>query len=409
MGEMFDQMDVKELRIDWILAGCEIHKLREVFSNVFEGEDLTSLTSVLDLMGKFRDKMKSLNTKEEKGRFLLSLIPVSPREIASQISDVLIKGEGVTLTHKSVPEKTEVKTMNVLRKEFRIIGVIGRKREHLSFLSIDSQIREALTQGFTENEIVSAIKRAVGEKEIRSYLESKPELSLVNIIQFLESVLKEKSAAEFFQELSGMTQKQGESADSFAMRAMDIRQKCLIASKRTKSVSFPETLVQSVFLATVRLGIIDDNIKLRFENVMRTKTDISDNNLLQELSIITREETERKVKLQNESDSITVKSAKVQSKYHGNDSLHPSNSGLRLKDGMQDKEFRQLSEQVTALTTEIERIKDAQKQTQTKNTTNTKKPYILCHNCQSNNSNSCNHCWKCGRSGHISRNCRSSN
>ena len=405
MGEMFDQMDVKELRIDWILAGCEIHKLREVFSNIFDGEDLTSLTSVLDLMGKFRDKMKSLNTKEEKGRFLLSLIPVSPREIASQISDVLIKGEGVTLTHKSVPEQTEVKTMNVLRKEFRIIGVIGRKKEHLSFLSIDSQIREALTQGFTENEIISAIKRAVRTEEIRSYLESKPELSLVNIINFLESVLKEKSAAEFFQELSGMTQKQGESADSFAMRAMDIRQKCLIASKRTKSVSFPETLVQSVFLATVRLGIIDDNIKLRFENVMRTKTDISGNNSLQELSIITREETERKVKLQNESNSITVKSAKI----HGNDSLHPSNSGLRLKDGMQDKEFRQLSEQVTALTTEIERIKGTQKQNQTKSTINAKKPYILCHNCQGNNSTSCNHCWKCGRSGHISRNCRSSN
>lgn len=70
MGEMFEQMDVKELRIDWILAGCEIHKLREVFSNIFDGEDLTSLTSVLDLMRKFRDKMKSLNTKEEKGRFL---------------------------------------------------------------------------------------------------------------------------------------------------------------------------------------------------------------------------------------------------------------------------------------------------------------------------------------------------
>ena len=51
---MFDQMDVKELRIDWILAGCEIHKLSEIFSNVFE-EDLTPLTSVLDLMGKFRD------------------------------------------------------------------------------------------------------------------------------------------------------------------------------------------------------------------------------------------------------------------------------------------------------------------------------------------------------------------
>ena len=142
---------------------------------------------------------------------------------------------------------------------------------------------------------------------------------------------------------------------------------------------------------------------------MRTKTDISDNNLLQELSIITREETERKVKLQNESDSITVKSAKVQSKYHGNDSLHPSNSGLRLKDGMQDKEFRQLSEQVTALTTEIERMKGTQKQNQTKSTINTKKPYILCHNCQGNNSTSCNHCWKCGRSGHISRNCHSSN
>ena len=126
-----------------------------------------------------------------------------------------------------------------------------------------------------ENEIVSAIKRAVGEKEIWSYLESKPELSLVNIIQFLESVLKEKSAAEFFQELSGMTQKQEESADFFAVRAMDIRQKCLIASKRSESVSFPETLVQSVFLTTVRLGILDDNIKLRFENVMRTKTDIN--------------------------------------------------------------------------------------------------------------------------------------
>ena len=95
----------------------------------------------------------------------------------------------VTLTHKGDPEKNEVKTMNILRKEFKIIGIIGRKKEHLSFLSIDSQIREALTQGFTENEIISAIKRAVGAEEIRSYLESKPELSLVEVLKFsLKSV-----------------------------------------------------------------------------------------------------------------------------------------------------------------------------------------------------------------------------
>ena len=106
MGEMYDQIDLKELKIDGILANCEFESLKDLLSKVLVGGDFAEITTSLGLMSKFREKMGSLASKEDKGGFLFSMIPHASKEIATKISDVLIKGECLTEIQET---KDEVK------------------------------------------------------------------------------------------------------------------------------------------------------------------------------------------------------------------------------------------------------------------------------------------------------------
>ena len=121
-------------------------------------------------------------------------------------------------------------------------------------------------------------------------------MTLNQIRDFLKSVCKEKSSSDLFQMLSNLEQSSNEDPQTFLVQAMEIRQKCLLASKKPGQVQYKEEVLRHVFLKTVRLGLTDNFIKARLEAVINQHPEIDDSTLIQELNVISTEENDRKAR-----------------------------------------------------------------------------------------------------------------
>ena len=78
---------------------------------------------------------------------------------------------------------------SLLRKELKIKGQIGEanQRDKLTYVSPMHQIDEAQEAGYEESEIVSSVIRAmIPSLTLRNVLESTPNLSLNQLLQYLE-------------------------------------------------------------------------------------------------------------------------------------------------------------------------------------------------------------------------------
>jgi hypothetical protein len=68
-----------------------------------------------------------------------------------------------------------LKSTIVFRRQFKIVGQIGRpnEKDKLSFTSLTRQIDTGVKQGYTEQEIVDGVIRAInGGMVVRSYVET---------------------------------------------------------------------------------------------------------------------------------------------------------------------------------------------------------------------------------------------
>ena len=86
------------------------------------------------------------------------------------------------------------------RREYKISGTIGSaQKDHLNYISLCGQIAEGKKRGYPDAEIAAAIRKAVQPgSNLRTYLDSKIDLPLDQVISFIRSYLKEKSSTELF-------------------------------------------------------------------------------------------------------------------------------------------------------------------------------------------------------------------
>lgn len=128
--------------------------------------------------------------------------------------------------------------------EFKISGQIGEpgQKDRLNVASLARQIEAGTKQGFTPEEVVVAvIKAAVPGSRLRNYLEGRTHITLPELHRINRANIQEKEATTIFQELSTVFQGPKETAHSFVLRAMDLRQKVLFASQETGAgVVFPQ-------------------------------------------------------------------------------------------------------------------------------------------------------------------------
>ncbi|XP_030590038.1 uncharacterized protein LOC115783375 [Archocentrus centrarchus] len=310
----------------------------------------------------------------------------------------------------------------IYRKDFRIIGQIGDvgQKDKLNFTSLERQIERGQKKGYDEGEIVEAVIQAiVPDVKLKSYLESRSELSLNSLRQVLRTHFIDKDATELYHSLTRAVQESKETPVQFLIRAMDLRQKVLTASDRAKAgLKYNPELVQTQFLQTILTGLQDDAVRVDIKPYLQDTT-VSDEVLLEKMSAAYSVELERRNKLSTRQKNIKVASVQEEEKCRN------ENVGSSKKSKNQTEKPNPIVEKLEAnnkviceaiqnLSTQVSNLTQAKVKTEDKNLKS--KPYYQsatrknprkCRQCeQSNPEGKCTHCFKCGSSEHWAIGCR---
>ena len=297
--------------------------------------------------------------------------------------------------------KSVVDVSKIFRRDFKIKGQIGSPREgnQLSFINLARQIETAVSKGYDESEIVEAVIQAISPgTPLRSYLESTADLKLPRLRQILRSHYREHNATELYQQLASITQSPKEDAQTFLMRALDLRQKIIFASKEEDvSIKYDNKLVQSLFLHSIDMGLLDDGIRARMQPFLKN-VDITDEELIKEINISVSMETERKNKLSN------LKHHPVKATCSQAVST-PAPNTPEVKDKGKVNVIDSLRAEIESLRGSVSALMLQQQAPQEKPRPNQFKVKV-CSSCQTEGNTTCNHCYHCGSTDHFARGCR---
>lgn len=190
---------------------------------------------------------------------------------------------------------------SMFHKEFKVLGQVGTTKGCLSFLSLRRQIEGGVSKGYTEEEIIEAVIRAVSQGTgLRSYLEYRDDLTLSTLKEIIRSHYKERDASDYYTELCNLTQGPKEDAHDYVIRALGLRERILTESRDTTldSHRYSSDLVKAKFFESLYTGFIDDNIRNEMRPVLNNDS-ISDETLIRSVNQISRRESERFAKLKS--------------------------------------------------------------------------------------------------------------
>ena len=303
----------------------------------------------------------------------------------------------------------ESNALTVYRREFKIIGWIGpeTQKDRLSFVSLTLQVESGKCKGYSENELTESVIRAISPTlKLRSYVETMEGLTLKKLLQVLKAHYKQKSATELYHELTILCQDPKESTEDFLIRALDLRQQVLFASRvMEEDVKYSPELVQvtdPVLLRALETGIKSETICAKMRPLFK-KSNITDEELIKGVNDAMSEETERSKKL---TLSSRTQAAKVNSCIRNRNEL-----AAKVPESTQceDKNKQDtLMMTLEAVKADIANIKSSMAannhQGNQRDDDNRLKP--ACLNCKSQGNKNCAHCYKCGSNEHYARGCK---
>ena len=166
-----------------------------------------------------------------------------------------------------------------------------------------------------------------------------------------------------------------------------------MASEAEGSIRYDADLVQSLFLHTIRTGLVDDSVKARIEPLVRKGADTPDDVLIQEVNIAASEEAERKQKRCHLGGARRkVGTSEVNTRPEP--PICDQRSAIQEAMAPILSEFKTMTEEIKTLKQEVNQLKS-------------KKNFRGgCDHCKKNDkAESCRHCWRCGAGDHMSRQC----
>lgn len=284
-------------------------------------------------------------------------------------------------------------------REFKIYGQIGSpgQVDKLSFNSLARQIEDAQQKGHKEREIISAVTRSVSPGlPLRSYLEGRPAITLPQLRRVLRAHYKERDAIDLYQELAAACQQQKESAHEFFMRTMSLRQRVIFSSQEDQSpLKYDTELVQSTFMQSLKTGLTG-SLKGEMRQYLQDP-DISDEELLEKLSLVVSLEEKRAEKRGPKPRINTVSASEAEPK-------SPT---------AETDQIKQLSAGVQELTACVASLREAMQSPQSmppRRQQEKGRRERGCPSCREKGAgDECRHCYKCGGDNHIARGCRSGN
>ena len=430
----------KQVLIENSLGQCSQSELAEILALMTESDPHEDW-SRLRLLRALREILDTCVRDEDKIDIFLRLMSCVPPHMTSNIASIIQTGAEASTTKKpaltspvspqsscSKLEVADLAKSSLLRKEFKIEGKLGREKSHMSLITLKGQIDTGKKRGYPDDEICDAIKRAVAPSDLKTILDSMPDLTLEKVLTFLESALKEKSSSELFHELStSLVQRDNEDAQSFLMRALELRQRCLLVSEKPGEVPYERALVQMMFLKSLRLGLKNSDVKARLEAFLaRAGDQVEECELITAMNTIASEEAERACKRANvarigEHTSVAAMYGAVSNGRRDMQiSANPQRTTPKEQIDVQET-VKLLSEQIAEMskqmstfqknaTTPAKQSNNSPANTKPAAKNNFRFQWYSCDACkEAKKSKSCRHCWQCGASDHQVRDCPASN
>ena len=293
-----------------------------------KNELLTTMGSYLPerYKNKFNNLMKEtlLPGQEEMTHHDTSLLDVNATDLIAKLKGILLEAQQPPKRDPAMDETlaSMLSTAasgrtgnNMFRREFKIQGTVGapNAKEALNYISLVSQIGEGKTRGYSDSEIAMAVRKAVSTgTPMRTYLDSNTEMSLVEVVSFVRTYLKEKPASELFSTLTNLAQKPEEDAQTFVLRGLELREKVIKSSAAEGSIRFDSDVVYDAFRHTVKTGLANDQIRMRIEPLLCNPA-MKDGELLQAINIAMSEEVE---KLSKRNKTAKVHAVGASTEYH---------------------------------------------------------------------------------------------
>ncbi|PIK58457.1 hypothetical protein BSL78_04678 [Apostichopus japonicus] len=133
--------------------------------------------------------------------------------------------------------------------------------------------------------------------QFRIYLEGRDNLNLPTLRRHLRA-FQERGATDLYQELCNVSQGARESPQSFLLRALALKQKVLFASKESDAMfKYDKPLVNAMFAHAVSTGLLDADIRHDMKPYL-TDGNLTDEELMEKLNLVTCTEKERVKKMQ---------------------------------------------------------------------------------------------------------------
>ena len=369
-----------KMEVDGVEKRNLLRALYDMFDNISTDDDKLKLFTRLSVPTRINKPLENLLT--------IFLEPTSKKE-ENPLKTTNTKENG-----KDSKESFSLDQMNlpasIYRRVFKIIGVIGggieSRNKELNYINLCSQINDGKKQGFKDVEIIAALKKAVSAgSNLRTYFDSREDLSLEQMLQFLRSFFREKSPAELFTELNSVCQGSQEEATTFLMKAFEIRQKVIVASEAETSVPYDIGLIQNTFLRSVLTGLRDETLRSHMKPFLNPNKPIDDSILIQEMNKAASEVQEREMKQKQQASG-----KRVRVETNATDAMSDFSAALKP-----------LVDSMAAMQSEIAGIKKniGQREQQW----NERR---MCESCREGNKEFCYHCWHCGKGDHIARFCK---
>lgn len=157
------------------------------------------------------------------------------------------------------------------------VGDRGQK-DRLSFTNLMRQIDIRLCRGHGEAEITEAVVKAITPgHSIRGILDIKRELTLPQLKAVLKGQFKQEICTDLYNRLADVSQDSRESPQNFLLRASDLRERLLLATKEPGAdVCCTPELIYSGFRRSISTGLQSDSIKSQLKGYLDDLTVMDD-------------------------------------------------------------------------------------------------------------------------------------
>ena len=156
-------------------------------------------------------------------------------------------------------------------------------------------------------------------------------MTFPHFTRILISHYQEQSATELYRQLSTLVQEPQEGSQSFLIRALDTRQKILLASKEADAqFKYDPALVQGMFLHAVDTGLQDEANRTRSRPRLQN-AGVQDEDLIQEMNETVLGESQTKSKLGSSTHHKNPKVNEVHVSQAGEGAVQTATTDKKLK------------------------------------------------------------------------------